>query len=274
MSGAQQWQSAIEAQRQRDLTKPSTGEQIGDIVNRLIAGNPIMQAGHLYQDLQAGLDPLSPEAAGRGLWTALGLGYMGVGGRDIHQGGSLSRPAAEPEFLPGEPTRRFMDPLEAAKKYIDLERNGPPGHAASFARTYENESPTQDFSEYLDHIDRLYQQPAAKPREQAPIGDPGSLSGLTRAMQVPSRFVQPEGRRLAILNKLMAHEDYVPLIDWEVGRLKWPSLTAEENLEMNRIGWSRAPEVTYEMETAPQTSRDAWKRNVQFWQQLANPNGQ
>ena len=102
-----------------------------------------------------------------------------------------------------------------------------------------------------------------------PMGGPGSLSGLSRAMQVPSRFVDPEARRLQILEKLWANEDFNPIL--RGNKMHFPSLDAAENAEMNRIGWSRAPHVTQEMETSPETARDAWQQNILFWLRLANP---
>lgn len=77
-SGTQQWQGAIEQQRQREAMAPSTGQQVGDIINwnlnRALTGNPLAMVGQMYQDIRSGkLSSGTPEGAARSAKTALAL---------------------------------------------------------------------------------------------------------------------------------------------------------------------------------------------------------
>lgn len=186
-TGAQQWEEAIRTQLERDLTKPSMGEQVGDIINHLIAGNPLMQAGHLYQDLQAGLDPLSPQAAGRGLWTAMSMAGAGM-------------------------------------PYAQRGAIGATGGKGTSPPFWEN------------------------------------IKGV--------RMSPVEAGRLEVLDKLIANRDFAPQM--REGRLWFPSLSPAENEVINRIGWERAPNVTWEDETGDR-SLWAWEQNIRHWRNLATP---
>lgn len=82
-SGTQQWQGAIEQQRQRAERAPSTGEQVGGIVNwnidRALHNNPLAMVGQMYQDMRSGnLSAATPEGASRSAKTALALLLEGM----------------------------------------------------------------------------------------------------------------------------------------------------------------------------------------------------
>ena len=51
--------------------------------------------------------------------------------------------------------------------------------------------------------------------------------------------------------------------------MMFKSLTPEENNLINKVGYGRAPDVTYEQETAG--SREAWERNLRYWRMLTAP---
>lgn len=163
-SGTQQWQTAIEQQRQRDLVRPSMGERIGDVVNRVIAGNPLMQMGQLYRDIYEGrVDPTSPQAAGRGLWSALSMAGAGVPytqrGVSGTRSGTLSRPPA------GEGERAISASLDrmAARgrgnEWVQVPEGGqgiymrmrPTG--IDVANVSFETTGTGAFARYLDHIE-------------------------------------------------------------------------------------------------------------------------
>ena len=76
-------------------------------------------------------------------------------------------------------------------------------------------------------------------------------------------------QRARILDKLIANRDFKPSI--ADGRLKFPSLSAEENEIINRIGYSRAPQVTWQQEADPLTAAQAWEKNLKYWRDLSLP---
>lgn len=124
-TGTQQWQTAIEQQRQRDLVRPSMGEQLGDVVNRIIAGNPIMQMAQLYRDLSEGrVDVTSPEAAGRGLWSAMGMAGAGM---PYAEQGALGAGGGKPPFY-GRQIGKPPTPANTNQSW----RQMMPGKAARF----------------------------------------------------------------------------------------------------------------------------------------------
>lgn len=233
-SGAEQWQQAIREQQQRELTKPSTGEQIGDIINRTIAGNPIMQAAQLYQNIYQGqLDPLSPEAAGRALWTAMSMAGAGM---PYAQRGAVGITGGKP---PGPPT---------IKTYTDALLLGKITPA-----------------EFEGFMDALGVEKAMSSRmRDSLMRQREELLGSVREQLLPDD-------RLSVLRKLATNRDWQPQVS--EGRMVFKSLSPEENEVMNRIGWGRADNVTWENETSADdlTRARAWRDNIMHWLRLASP---
>jgi hypothetical protein len=226
------------------------------------------------------LDPTDPQTAGAALRTA-----------PWAAGGAIPRVPPGLEEMPISP--ELAEHARRQAEYVfNLQHDRDNIAATHHAMEVEDKAPHGEYySKYLDRLwdlQRQYGMPEPleefPPQEQPPrgnvlpfqrpapkIGEPGSLSGLTRSMQVPSQFVSPIARRSAILNKLAANRDWQPQIT--EGRLRFRSLTAAENKEMSRVGWSRAPEVTHEQEISPDplTRMRAWQRNIEYWRRLAGP---
>jgi hypothetical protein len=75
--------------------------------------------------------------------------------------------------------------------------------------------------------------------------------------------------RTHVLDKLLGAKDFRPSIT--EGRMKFRSLTPEENKIINRIGYSRHPDVTFDQETNPFSAPAAWEKNLQYWRNLSGP---
>lgn len=240
-SGTQQWQTAIEQQRQRALVRPSMGEQLGNVVNRIIAGNPLMQMAQLYQDIYEGrVDPASPQAAGRGLWSALSLAGAGM---PYAQRGALGVTGGKP---PGPPV---------IKTYTDALLLGKITPA-----------------EFEGFMDALGVDKAMSTRmRDSLLQQRQELLGSVRQQLGESTLFRDD--RIGVLRKLAAGRDWQPQL--REGRVWFKSLSPEENEIMNRIGWSRADNVTWENETSADdlTRMRAWRDNIQHWLRLASPPG-
>jgi hypothetical protein len=85
------------------------------------------------------------------------------------------------------------------------------------------------------------------------------------------RMTPMELTRQNVLAKLIANGDFTPELDVAApGKMWFRSLSPAENEVMTRIGWSRAPDVTFEMETGADRAA-AWEKNIRFWHSLASP---
>ena len=116
----------------------------------------------------------------------------------------------------------------------------------------------------------------AKELKTPPAEGEEPLAGIRRAANLdpPPEMVAANDdlrfgdfARLEAINKVLASDDIVPALD--NGRMKFKGLTPDENEAINRIGFGRAPDVTYEMEQAG--SKEAWKKNLEHWKGLIEP---
>lgn len=150
------------------------------------------------------------------------------------------------------------------------------------ASQVENYAPHEEYySAYLDHLENLWREhERSRPRDpfaqfdpelqQQPwttedalgIGGSRPFWEMMKGVQMPPvRATRPE-----VLDKLIAHGDFEPQL--REGKMWFRSLSPAENEELNRIGWGRAPDVTFEEETSSQTARSAWEKNIRYWREL------
>ncbi len=113
--------------------------------------------------------------------------------------------------------------------------------------------------------------PGADVVEEEPLASIGDrMRGLREIAKDATKHGEVNKlERLDVLDKLLVSRDVVPKID--DGRMLFGSLTSEENGIMNTIGWSRAPDVTYEDEQNDPVT--AWEKNIRYWRSLAAPEG-
>lgn len=166
-TGAQQWEEAIRAQQQREAMKPSMGEQVGNVINwnidRAVHGNPLAQISQMYQDIATGnLDPLSPQAAGRGLRTTLSMVLEGL---PYAQRGSTGVTGGRPSVPRGEGERAISEALDRMQargrgnEWVQVPEGGqgiymrmrPDG--IDVANVSFETTGTGAFTRYLDHIE-------------------------------------------------------------------------------------------------------------------------
>lgn len=113
------------------------------------------------------------------------------------------------------------------------------------------------------------------------IGQPKELSQAANInLSWRERTPQLAGRYDA-LTKLIQNRDFLP-IHTRDGRIWFRTLTREENEQLQKMGWSRAPGVTFQDEIggldfgASETEQNrrrawAWEKNVRHWLSLSTP---
>lgn len=121
-SATQQWQTAIEQQRQREAVAPSKGEQIADIINwnitRGIHGNPLAMIAQMYQDMRSGkLSAGTPQGAQRSARTSLALLSEGMLSGPK---GKLGMTGAHMTSMPGSNVMEYM----RARQMMDAYKSG------------------------------------------------------------------------------------------------------------------------------------------------------
>jgi len=110
---------------------------------------------------------------------------------------------------------------------------------------------------------------SVEPLLQRGPSPPAANQNITRGL--PATGLGRIDERHGVLSKLIANRDFRPSV--QNGRLWFKSLSPSENEVFQRIGWARAPEVTFEeeMSSDPLVMRRAWERNIRHWLELASP---
>jgi len=273
--------------------RPNPAQPYLDAATRFGTGayNALMAGPRLMGDvMQGGLDPNSPEAIRRsfdavaptagapvfGAGRALGAAPAAMkSAEDFNAYRQMARPSLANENFPQQPLFNWnFEQFEKA-----------PSEVENAIRRFQLGAGSRGDEDLLKQSG-LY---AGLGSFRGPVGTEGAIGGVPKMTGAgdfnayrppaatanenltPYQFMASEGHaeRASILDRLIKAKDFNPsLAD---GRMKFKSLTPGENEEINRIGYSRAPDVTWEQETSPFTAPQAWEKNLRYWHGLSIP---